>query len=72
MVPKVWQYESPEKQTSHFRGYVLEYTDSPTVYRHVCEEVRKNKWQAKDDAQKLVKKLKSCQKSPTINLSVQQ
>ena len=56
--PKVWTYENPSKQTVHFRGYVLEYTDSPTVYRHACKEVRRNKWQAKADAENLIKTLK--------------
>ena len=58
MKPKVWEYQDSEKQQSHFRGYVLEYTNSPTVYRHACPEVRTSKLQAKKDAEKLIKTLK--------------
>jgi len=68
MKGKVWEYQDSKNQRSAFRGYVLEYTDSPTVYRHVCPEVRSSKLQAKKDAEKLAKKLK-CQKSPTTSLS---
>ena len=69
MKAKVWEYQDSKNQRSAFRGYVLEYTDSPTVYRHVCQEVRKNKWQAKEDGEKLLKKLKetACQKSKEMS-----
>lgn len=68
MKPAVWEYENPDKQTVHFRGYVKEYQGS-TVIRHPCPEVRGNKWKAKEDAEKLLKKLKTvCQKSNQTNL----
>jgi len=57
MKPAVWQYEDSEKQTVHFRGYVKTY-EGATLTRHPCAEVRKNKWQAKEDAEKLLKKLR--------------
>ena len=63
MKPAVWQYEDPVKQTVHFRGYVKIYNEN-VVTREVCPEVRGNKWKAKEDSEKLLKKLKTaCQKS---------
>lgn len=65
---KVWQYPAPDKRTVYFRGHVAEYhyTDSGcAIENHACPEVRQNKWQAKEDSEKLLKKLKkaACQKS---------
>jgi translation initiation factor 1 (eIF-1/SUI1) len=68
MKPAVWQYEDPDKQTVYFRGYVKIYNEN-VVTRKVCPEVRGNKWKAKEDAEKLLKKLKKtvCQESPTTS-----
>lgn len=57
MKPAVWQYEDSEKQMVHFRGYVKTYQGA-TLTRHPCAEVRKNKWQAMEDAKKLLLKLR--------------
>lgn len=57
MKPSVWEYLAPDKQTSHFRGYVKVY-EGQTITRVPCDKVRLNKLQAKADSQKLLKKLK--------------
>jgi len=57
MKAKVWQYPAPDKRTVYFRGYVAEYNEN-VITNHPCPEVRQNKWQAKEDAAKLLKKLK--------------
>lgn len=58
MTPHVYQYEDPEKQTVHFRGYVKVYHGQrfETVS---CDVVRRNRLRAICDAKKLVLKLRN-------------
>ncbi len=53
----VWQYEDPEKQAVHFRGYVKTYNEN-VVTRHACPKVRPNKWQATKNKKRLLRKLR--------------
>ena len=57
MKPHYYQYEDPAKQTVYYRGYVKEYTNSPTVIIHTCLTVHNNKYEALKDAERLIKKL---------------
>lgn len=58
MKPHAYTYESPQKQTVHFRGYTKDYSKSPKIIIHTCSEVRKSKFEALKDAEELIKKLK--------------
>ncbi len=57
MKPAVWEYPAPDKRTVYFRGYVKVYQGA-TLIRVPCEEVHQNKWKAKAEAERLIKKLK--------------
>lgn len=58
MRPKFYTYEDPVKQVVHYRGYTNTYQGA-TIASVTCKEVRKNRFQAVEDAKKLIKKLKS-------------
>lgn len=55
MIPAVYTYNAPEKQTVYYRGYAKQY-QGRTVIIHNCKEVRQNKQQALSDAKKLCRK----------------
>lgn len=66
MKASVWEYKSPDKQITYFRGYVKVY-DGPKVTRVACDLVFKNKLKAKEDANKLLKKLKKQYESSKLS-----
>lgn len=57
MKAQAYEYPSPTQQSSCFRGFTKEYTNSPEVIVHTCRFVRGNKLQALEDAKKLIKSL---------------
>lgn len=58
MRPLVWKKENPETQTVWFQGYTTVYHEDKTenIYTGVW---RKNRLQAKSDAEKLIKRLRN-------------
>lgn len=53
-----WKYQSDEYQAPiWFRGYVERYKENKRI-RISCEQVRKSRGEALNDAKKLLKKLK--------------
>lgn len=58
MKPHYYQYEDPAKQTVYYRGYVKEYTNSPTVFIHTCPNVHKSKFLTLKEATKLIETIR--------------
>lgn len=58
MTPNVYIYEDASKQQVFYRGYIKQYTNSPTVIVHTCPKVRSTRFEALNDAKKLIVNLK--------------